>query len=280
MVAEQTLKVVKNAAIHLRATHGRSGMVVHLVEADDVLVAGDLHGNQTNLRKLLKLAALDQHPRRHLVLQEFVHGSGRYPNGGCTSHQLLDAVAALKCQFPHRVHLLPGNHEMAEWTGRVIAKNGVPMNEVFAEGVAHAFGDAAEEVFATYLELIGAMPLAVRTDNRIFISHSIPPASALEHFDRSLFDRWGVPEDQRGKNSSLYHLLWGRDVGEEAAQAFCTLVDADLLVTGHIASESGYRVPNSRQIILDCVGVPAGCLLFPTQTPLTQTELLACLKLL
>jgi hypothetical protein len=280
MTAEQTLKVLKNASIHLRATHGRSGMVVRLTEADEVLVAGDLHGNLANFRKILKLAALDENPRRHLVLQEFVHGTGRYPDGGCTSHQLLDAVAALKCQYPQRVHLLPGNHEMAEWTGRAIAKSGVAMNELFAQGVAHAFQDAAAEVFDAYLELIGAMPLAVRTENRIFISHSIPPAAVLDQFDRSLFDRWGVPEDQRGKNSSLYHLLWGRDVSEEAAKAFCSLVDADLLVTGHIASEEGYRVPNSRQIILDCVGAPAGCVLFPTVEPLTHPRLVACLKLL
>lgn len=139
---DRVIKALRQAAVYLRATHGRKGMVVELRDAEDVLVAGDLHGNLTNLKKILKLADLDRNTGRHLVLQEFVHGATRSPEGFCTSHQLLDIVAALKCQYPHRVHLLIGNHELAEWTGRAIAKDGVALNALFAAGVAAAFQDA------------------------------------------------------------------------------------------------------------------------------------------
>ena len=59
-----------------------------------VLVAGDLHGHVENFRQLLIRADLANHPRRHFVLQEVLHGPFLYPGGGEKSHQLLDLVAA------------------------------------------------------------------------------------------------------------------------------------------------------------------------------------------
>ena len=68
------------------------------------MVAGDLHGNVDNFRRLLAIADLERHPRRHLVLQEIVHGRSHYPNGSDKSHQMVDLAAALKCQYPKRTH--------------------------------------------------------------------------------------------------------------------------------------------------------------------------------
>lgn len=110
-----------------------------------------------------------------------------------------------------------------------------------------------------YHQLFTACPVAVRTANRVFMTHSIPPAKHFEEFDKGLFDLQFVPEDQRGKGASLYWLLWGRDVSEENSLRFANLVDCDFLVTGHIAQPEGFGIPNSRQIIVDCVDHPAAC---------------------
>src|SRR5207248_1103980 len=80
---------VSRAARACRDTRGRLGRLVRL-EADEVLAAGDLHGHLENFRRLLQRADLAGHPRRHLVLQELVHGLFEYPQGGDKSHQLLD----------------------------------------------------------------------------------------------------------------------------------------------------------------------------------------------
>lgn len=277
---QRALRNLKQASIHSRATKGRQGMTVWLEDAEDVLVAGDLHGNLTMFRKILALADLENHPNRHLVLQEFVHGNGRYPNGGCDSHRLLDVVAALKCQYPHRVHLLAGNHELSEWTGRAIAKNGVALNQLFAAGVEFAYGEDAEQVLEAYYQLIESMLLAVRTPNRVFMSHSVPPQKALDEFDVGILSAYGIPEEQRGKNTSLYHLLWGRDTSDATCKRFAKMVDADFLVTGHIAVDPGYAVPNTRQIIVDCTEDPAGCLLFSARTPMTLEDLVECICIL
>ena len=120
---ERLLPLLRRAAEAFRATPGRRGHVVQLGDAAEVCVAGDLHGNVANFARLLQVADLAARPRRHLVLQEVIHGKFRYPDGGDKSHQALDLLAALTCQFPGRVHFLPGNHELSQWTNRRIGKD-------------------------------------------------------------------------------------------------------------------------------------------------------------
>ena len=72
-----------------------------LESADEVLVVGDLHGNLPAFRKVLEVAALANNPRRHLVLQELVHGTRIYPDdGGDKSHQLVDLVCRAEVPVP------------------------------------------------------------------------------------------------------------------------------------------------------------------------------------
>jgi hypothetical protein len=269
------LHTLRQAVAAFRATPGRSGRLVRLEHADEVLVAGDLHGHLENFKRVLERAALARHPGRHLVLQEVVHGPFRYPAGGDKSHQLLDLVAALKCQFPARVHFLLGNHELAQWQGQRIAKGDVDFNEVFREGVATAYGPHADEVYAAYLDLFAAVPLAVRTGNRVFLSHSLPGAKRLETFDPAVLEQDTHTDEDFQLGGPVHALVWGRDTSPEAAAAFLQKVDADLLVTGHIPCERGFDVPNDRQLILDACGATACYCLFPADRPLTHDQLVA-----
>src|SRR5207249_9418276 len=116
------LKTLRQATRAFHDTPGRVGHLVQLAGAADVLVTGDLHGNVENFRRLLERAELRSHPDRHLIFQELVHGPFEYPTGGDKSHQAIDVLAALKCQFPRQVHMLLGNHELAQWTNQWIAK--------------------------------------------------------------------------------------------------------------------------------------------------------------
>ncbi|HEV3256716.1 MAG TPA: metallophosphoesterase [Gemmataceae bacterium] len=274
------LHTLRQAIRKFHETPGRRGSVVHLADATDVLAAGDLHGNLENFRRLLGRAELGTHPGRHLVLQELVHGPNRYPAGGDKSHQLLDLVAALKCQYPRQVHFLIGNHELAQWTGQWIAKGDADFNELFRVGVASAYGAASEEIYAAYLELFAAASLAVRTPNRVFLSHSLPSAKRLETFDNAALEREATDLQALLPGSAVHALVWGRDTTAATAAAFLQKVDADLLITGHIPCAQGFAAPNDRQLILDCMAAPACCCLFPADRPLTHQELLNCVATL
>ena len=276
---DRLLSTLARAAQAYRDTPGRRGHLVELQEASEVLIGGDLHGNLENFRRLMQRADLGKQPRRHLVLQEIIHGKWEYPDGSDRSHQLFDVVAALKCQYPARVHVLAGNHELAQFTDRLVMKNDRPLNLMFFQGIEMAYGDRAREVYEAYGAVFRAMPLAVRTPNRVFLSHSLPTASRLAVFEPALLERDEVPESEWLPGGGLYSLLWGRDVSQENVEAFLGKVDADLLITGHIPCERGFDTPNDCQLILDSMGIPAACCLFPTDRPLTHQELTAGVQL-
>jgi len=272
---DRLLRTLQQAIQAFRDTPGRKGRLVRLQDVDEVMAVGDLHGNVENFRRALQKAELGTHPRRHLVLQELVHGPFRYPGGGDKSHQLVDLLAALKCQFPMQVHLLLGNHELAQAAGQAIAKTESDLNAIFREGVGTAYLARAPEVYAAYLQLFTVVPLAVRTPNRVFLSHSLPSGARLERFDPALLE-WDVhAEEDLAVGGAVHNLVWGRDTRAETASAFLQKVDADWLITGHIPCPQGFDVPNERQIILDALGAPACYCLFPTDRPVTQQDLIS-----
>src|SRR5665213_2783664 len=203
------LTTLQRAVDAFRATPGRRGRLVDLQGAAEVLVAGDLHGNLDNFRRLFQIADLARNPPRQLVLQEAIHGPYRYPAGGDRSHQLLDLIAALKCQYPRQVHFLIGNHELAQATGRRIAKDEVELNDLFMQGVRTAYGDRADDVYAAYLRLIAAAPLALRTANRVLLSHSLPPLSLMAAFDPTALEREEPADADCVPGGAVHALVWG-----------------------------------------------------------------------
>jgi hypothetical protein len=269
------LATIQRATELFRATPGRSGGVITLESASDVLVVGDLHGNIPVFRKVLEAAALGQNPARHLVLQELIHGPRFYPDDkGDKSHQLVDLVSALKCQYPERVHLILGNHELSELTGRVIGKNGMALNAQFRLGIKTAYGPRDDEVYRAYLGLFAALPLAVRTPNRVFLCHTIPDPNDLDDFDVEIFkaDTW--PPEATKRHGAVYALTWGRNTEPETIDRFAAMVDADWFITGHQPCDDGFLKANHRQIIIDGTDpYPAYCL-FPAREAVTIERLL------
>lgn len=272
---QKILAAVRKATELARATPGRKGAVIEVPASDDLMVVGDLHGNLPAFRGALGVAALDRHPKRHLVLQELVHEITKDDNAWPDrSHRLVDLVAALKCQYPDRVHLILGNHELSELTGRSIEKNGQELNTRFRHGLELSYGARAESIYQAYRQLFAALPLALRTPNRVFVCHTLPDAGALDQLDLGLLhaDHW--PQESLERGGTIYALTWGRDTTPETADRFAAMVDADLFITGHQPCDEGFRQANHRQIIVDGTNpYPAYCV-FPTQTSVSIESLL------
>lgn len=274
------LNTIARAIAGIQSTPGRRGRFIELADAADVVVAGDLHGHVPNFQAVYKAADLGNHPRRHLVLQEVVHSKFRYPLGGDKSHQLLDLFCALKNQFPNRVHLLMGNHELAQWTGNPIMKADEDLNDLFSRGIREAYGNRASEIESAYQQLFAVLPLAIRLPNRVFLCHSIPAARHIERFDRAILETDNPPAEAWQPKGIIYALLWGRDCSPGNAEPFLKKVDAEWLVTGHIPCEAGFATPNERQIILDCCASPAAYAVLPADRPLTHDEFLGSVRMI
>ena len=219
---EKTIAAYEKATELNLSTPGREGTVVVVDEemADEVMITGDLHGNRRNYNLIRKTAALERHPRRHLVLQEVCHGGPTYPaNGGCTSHAMLEDVARLKVEFPERVHFLLGNHELAEMTDYPIRKNHRMLNLMFGLGMQFAYGPAADKVRQAFIPFLQSCPLAIRMPGGIFISHSVPERVDDRHFDRTVFTR-EVDSSEYYTRTGIFELVWGRDYRQANADAF------------------------------------------------------------
>jgi hypothetical protein len=274
---DRILNSLRKAIEMVKATAGRRGHFVDLQSCHDVLVVGDLHGHVPNFQAIWKLADLVNHPGRHLVVQELIHGKFYSANGGEKSHQLVDLFAAMKVQFPDRVHYLPGNHEMGQWTGRKILKGDADLNEQFRLGVLAAYGEKAmPEIYRGYLELFQVCPLGLRTPNQVFISHTLPPGRQLPLFTLKQLEAETFEPKDLEPGGTVYGILWGRDTSEETATEFLRKVECDWLVTGHIPADAGYSLPNTKQITLDCSNVPGGYVLFPADRQLEEGELAKC----
>jgi hypothetical protein len=269
------------AAAANKACATRRGNVVCLTSenAADVMIVADLHGNRLNFEKLLDIADLANHPRRHLIMQEVCHGGPQYPgeSGGCMSHLLLEDCIRLKAEFPERFHFLLSNHELAELGDFPICKGRRMLNVLFRCGINEMYGAAGERVHAAYLDFLASCPLAVRVESGVFISHSCPARCDCEPFDTTVFDRPLAAADYKS-GSPAFKLVWGRDFRPANAEAFAHAVRAEVLIHGHEPCEAGFSAPNKRQVILDGCCTQATYLILPVGQKLTQSDVVTRIR--
>jgi hypothetical protein len=251
----------------------RRGFLIELPALGEVMVTGDLHGHTANLRRITQLANLQRFRDRHLILQELVHELDSITDV-CRSYRLLEMAARLKTTFPHQVHVLLGNHEFSELLNLEIGKRGRELNSAFREGVEVAYGFRGEDVIKAYHRFWRSCPLAVHTENRLFISHSTPRMEKGEAFNLEYF-RKVTPAEVFQREGPIFSLLWGRDYRPEAAEAFAERMQADVLMVGHTACKEGLHVPNARHVILDCKDLDGRYALLPLTARQTQAEVLA-----
>ncbi|MHC4709757.1 MAG: metallophosphoesterase [Planctomycetota bacterium] len=153
------------ATAALRDSPYRDGSRVRLPARGRLLVTGDLHDNHEHLRKIVHLAGLEASPDHHVVLHEIVH-SEILVNGLDLSHRMLARVAELVVDHPGQVHVLLGNHELAQMTGQRVSKGAGDNVKLFSEGLAFVFGDDGQMVADATVRPRRALPGAGRTGLR------------------------------------------------------------------------------------------------------------------
>lgn len=228
----------------------RKHQVVHLPDQGEVWMTGDLHDHRSNFAKLLKAADLKNHPERHLILHELIHGDHYDPDGAEDSWKMLYRAAELKCDFPGQVHFLLANHDLAQIHGEGIMKAGLSVCEAFNAAVERDFKDKYSSVTVAITEFLLSLPLAVRCPNGVFLCHSLPTDEQIKNFDFTVFDRPLNGEDYKRRAGPVYQLIWGRNVTPAGAEAFADAVGARLIVTGHQPQEMGYAINGDRHLII------------------------------
>ena len=243
----------------------------------DVIMTGDLHSNTLNFDRLCRTAQLGKHPHRHLILHEILHGNDNPSADQCDSYLLLARAAQLKAEYPHQVHLLLSNHEMAQLTRDEILKNGQPMVRAVTTAISMSFAEKSTLVTQALDNFIMSMPLAVRTENRIWMSHSLPSERHMKQFEPEIFERKLTKEDMKN-NPSLRALTWDRRQSPKGLDILQEKWDVDHFIVGHQPQPTGRCLIHERMIIL-ASDHPHGCYLpFKLGKKYNQKELFDLIK--
>ena len=233
--------------------------VVHLPADGSLILSGDLHGHRRNFEKIVSFTDLDNHPDRHVLIQEVIHGGPEDGCGGCLSYRLLYDIVRYKLSYPDRVHIIMGNHDTAYINNNEVMKDGREMNRALHSAMAREFQDAVADGGLATKQFLFSQPLALKCDNRIWVSHSLPADHLVDQFDPEVFHR-ELKVNDIVRPGSAYLLTWGRKHSQASLDHMAKLVDSDIFILGHQPQEQGWGRAGKNLIILDS-NHNHGCLL-------------------
>ncbi len=227
----------------------RRGNLVYPPAGGSLIATGDIHGHRRNFDRIVAFADLDNNPERHIVLQEIIHGGAEDTEGGCLSYKLLFDVIRYKLSFPNRVHIIMGNHDISFINNSDVMRGGKEMNRSMRLALEREFKQDGTEVTLAISQYLLSQPLAVRCENKIWLSHSLPSDRVADEFDRQVLDR-PLEQADMVKPGSAYLLAWGRKHSQKTLDKMGELLDADIFILGHQAQPEGWSRAGENLIII------------------------------
>jgi len=246
----QTIIDLLNRAVEANnADRFRRGNLIYLPADVQLIATGDIHGHRRNFERILAFADLAGNPNRHIILQEIIHGGPQDSEGDCLSYKLLFEAVRYKLSFPDRVHIIMGNHDTSFISNSKIMKDGKEMNRSMLSALEREFQEAGDDIKLAIRQFLFSQPLALRCENRIWLSHSLPGDRFVDKFDRQILDRQLKINDCE-KPGSAYLLTWGRNMSQQTLDKMAKLLDVDIFILGHQAQQQGWSRAGENLIII------------------------------
>jgi len=227
----------------------RRGNIIHLPAESSLIITGDLHGHRRNFERTVTFADLADNPNRHIIFQEIIHGGPEDSKGGCMSYKLLFDVIRCKLSFPEQVHIIMGNHDTAFINNSEVMKDGKEMNRAMCSAIKRQYKEAGDEIILAIRQSLFSQPLAVKCENRIWISHSLPADRLANKFDPKIMDR-PLKVNDVVKPGSAYLLTWGRKMSQSLLDKMAEMFDVDIFILGHQPQEQGWSQAGRNLIII------------------------------
>lgn len=230
--------------------HNYSGSLVELPRKGKALVVTDIHGNMDDFRKYMDIwNGLKDDPHNHLILTgDLIHSMGLEND---RSVEILEYVKSQYKNTPN-FHVLMGNHEWSTVSKKLVFKAGVNQTLDFDSLLRKKFGkERYREKTDEYMEFFRKLPLAVRTENRVFITHAGPATSV-----KSLDEIKNITDYGFDHNSKMYQLLWNRfeDFDKKQLESFLKVVDCEMMIVGHTPVDGAKLVYNKLLIVSSSYG--------------------------
>jgi len=227
----------------------RKGNLIVLPSQGELIATGDIHGHKRNFEKICVYADLANHPDRHVLLQEIIHGGPLDSNGGCQSFNLLFDVVRYKLEFPHQVHIIMGNHGTTFINNSEVMKDGKEMNRAMRQAIERKYLERAEDIKLAIRQFLFSEPLAIRCENRIWLSHSLPADRFMDKFDPDIINR-ELKINDTVRPGSAYILTWGRRHSPQLLAKLAEVFDVDLFILGHQPQEAGFKQAGDNLVII------------------------------
>jgi hypothetical protein len=246
---QETINILKKAEQACLNDKFRSKNLIHLPDDGELIACGDLHGHKRNFERIKTFADLENNPKRHVVIQEIIHGGTEDTNGNCLSYQLLLLAAEYKADFPHRVHLITGNHDTAFITNSDVLKAGKEMNQSMRQALKLRYEERTQDVINAMRNMLMSQPLAVKCDNGLWLSHSLPANRFVDKFKPDIFERQ-LTESDFAKPGSVYLLTWGRRQNQETLDKLAEMFTVKTFLLGHQPSPDGWKYLGDNAVII------------------------------
>lgn len=213
--------------------------IIQLPSKGRLIVVTDLHGDYEDYRKYLNLwDGTDKYC--HIVFTgDLIHSP--YPTD--QSVEILDDAISKSKNYSN-FHVLLGNHELSHITGVNIIKMDKNLRRSFEELIINKKGNL-QPTLDKYIDYFKKLPLFLKTNNGLFISHAGPSKNI------SSMDDIKKLSSNNYKNPLLHDFLWNRyrlDYNESDVSDFLEIVESNFMVKGHDMVD-GYKI-YGKQLIL------------------------------
>jgi hypothetical protein len=142
-----------------------------------------------------------------------------------------------------------GNHDAAFISNSRVMKEGKEMNRSMRLALEQQFQQNSTDVELAMKQFLFSQPLAVRCENRIWMSHSLPGSRFADKFNPEILDRQLKIDDCK-KPGSAHFLIWGRDHTQTLLDKMAELLDVDIFVLGHQPQPDGWERIGKNLIII------------------------------
>lgn len=207
------------------------GKLLRITGKGKLLIITDLHGNLEDTNRYKK------------IWEEFIGrgdevvitGDVIHPVPGREDHSIdvLEIVKSFDETYPN-FHLLLGNHEFSHLSEVMVYKGGVDQTREFESKVQERFESENDywgrKKLREYEEYFRKLPIAVKTDNKVFISHAGPSISIERMEDIKTITQYGYFYIQQ-----LSGMLFNRPGNYNCTDLdiFLEIVGCNVHVVGH-----------------------------------------------
>jgi Icc-related predicted phosphoesterase len=218
------------------------GKLLELPKNGKAIIITDLHGNLKDYNKYISIWE-EYDSKTHLIITgDFIHGGEGYTDN---SLKILDSMME-KFEKHQNFHVLLGNHELSHLTGIPVYKGFENQKLRFEELLRLKYGNKWENKLDEYLEFFKNLPLAVKTESKVLVSHAGPSMNI-----HNVEELVNITNAGYFGNSRLSDLLWNRpeDFSEEELNSFLKTVGCEFSIVGHTPVD-GFEIVYQKQMII------------------------------